>query len=63
MSYRQIEKVLFANGWILVRSNGSHRQFKHENTNKFTVVPYHGSKGLAIGTLKSIEKQTGLSFR
>ena len=63
MSYRQVEKVLFANGWLLVRTKGSHCQFKHEATKKTTTVPYHGSKDIAIGTLKSIEKQTGLSLR
>lgn len=63
MSYRQVERVLSANGWSLVRIKGSHHQFQHEATKKTTTVPYHGSRDIAIGTLKSIEKQTGLSLR
>lgn len=63
MSYHQVETVLISSGWVLVRTKGSHRQFKNIFTNKLTIIPYHGNKDLAIGTLKAIEKQTGLSFR
>lgn len=64
MNYRKIEKVLRKNGWVCIRTDGSHCQFKHPITRKVASVPFHGgNKDIAIGTLKSIEKQTGLSLR
>lgn len=62
MKYREAKKILERNGYVLVRSKGSHMQFK--NCKGVTVtVPNHGSKDLSIGVLKSLEKSTGLSFR
>lgn len=64
MNYQKIEKVLRANGWVCIRIGGSHHQFINPSTKKLATVPYHGgNKDIAIGTLKSIEKQTGLSLR
>lgn len=63
MSYRQIEKVLRKNGWVHVRTRGSHYHFKNCETGKTAPVPYKGSGDIKIGTLKSIEQLTGLSFR
>ena len=51
---KKIEKV----GGILVRTCGSHRQYKLINGNTVT-VPYP-RKDVAIGTLKSILKQAGI---
>ncbi len=57
-----IEKVLKANGFVCVRINGSHHQYKKSGHQGTVTVPCHG-RDIAIGTLLSIEKQSGLSFR
>ncbi|MCI5596250.1 MAG: type II toxin-antitoxin system HicA family toxin [Lachnospiraceae bacterium] len=60
MNYRQIEKLLRKNGWKEVRTRGDHHQFKHPD-GRFVTVP--DRKDYCIGTLKSIEKSTGLLLR
>lgn len=49
-------------GWSPVRQEGSHIQFRHP-TKPGTVTVPHPKSDLAIGTLKSIEKQSGLRLR
>lgn len=61
MRYREIEKILKRNEYHLVRSVGSHMQFKNYLGCTAT-VPNHGTKDISIGVLKSLERQTGLSF-
>ena len=60
MKVRQVIRLLMDDGWRLVATRGSHRQFKHpEKPGRVTV---HGkpSHDLAPGTLNSILKQAGL---
>jgi predicted RNA binding protein YcfA (HicA-like mRNA interferase family) len=47
-------------GWFIVRTKGSHRQYKHEV--KKGLVTLAGKQGdeLAPGTLNSVLKQAGL---
>lgn len=60
MNYRQIVKLLRANGWREVRVNGDHHQFKHPD-GRLVTVPQR--KDYCVGTLKSMEKSTGLLLR
>ena len=46
--------------WHLVRTRGSHRQFKHPGKAGLVTVPGHPSDEVAPGTLNSIFKQAGL---
>ena len=62
MKSREVIKRLKADGWAEVRQEGSHIQFRHE-TKPGTVTVPHPKSDLAIGTLKSIEKQSGLKLR
>lgn len=62
MKSREVIKRLKADGWAKVRQEGSHIQFRHE-TKPGTVTVPHPESDLAIGTLKSIEKQSGLKLR
>ncbi len=62
IKFRDIEKLLKANGFICVRVKGSHHQYKKAGHKGTVTVPNH-SKDIAVGTLLSIEKQSGLSFR
>ena len=57
-----IISVLKADGWYEVNTKGSHVQFKHPTKHGRVTVP-HPKLDLPIGTLKSIEKQSGLKLR
>jgi len=50
---RQIEK----DGWYLVATSGSHRQYKHPLKAGRVTIAGHPSDELAPGTLNSILKQ------
>ncbi|MBW8303300.1 MAG: type II toxin-antitoxin system HicA family toxin [Brevundimonas sp.] len=54
--------VLEADGWTRVAQKGSHVQFKHPTKSGRVTVP-HPKRDLQIGTLKSIERQSGLKLR
>jgi predicted RNA binding protein YcfA (HicA-like mRNA interferase family) len=60
-SSRAVIKALEADGWTLANTVGSHRQFKHPTKPGRVTVP-HPVKDLKTGTLKSIERQSGLKF-
>ena len=53
-------KMLKADGWYLVATVGSHRQFKHPTTLGRVTVPGKPSDDLTLGTQNSILKQSGL---
>ncbi len=57
---KEVVKILQRLGFIIDRQNGTHVILKKDN--KTVVVPVHGEI-MPIGTLKSIEKQSGLRFR
>jgi len=56
---KEMIKYLESNGFVFIKSNGSHRKYYNLKTNKTTVVPYH-NKPLKHGTEKAILKQAGL---
>jgi predicted RNA binding protein YcfA (HicA-like mRNA interferase family) len=56
MDSRAIIKRLEREGWQLVRSKGSHRQFKHPTIPGLVTVP-HPKRDIPQGTLRSIFKQ------
>ncbi len=60
-SSREIIKLLEEDGWYLVKTVGSHHQYKHP-TKRGRVTIKHPDKDIPIGTLKSIERQSGLKF-
>jgi predicted RNA binding protein YcfA (HicA-like mRNA interferase family) len=53
---RQIEQ----DGWFLVATRGSHRQFKHPEKPGRVTIAGHPSDDLAPGTLNSVFKQAGI---
>jgi predicted RNA binding protein YcfA (HicA-like mRNA interferase family) len=61
-SSREIIKKLKEDGWHHDRTKGSHWQFKHPSKPGLVTVP-HPQKELPIGTIKSIERQSGLKLR
>ena len=59
MTSREVIKCIEADGWYEVRQNGSHRHFRHPTKPGTATVP-HPKREMPIGTLKSIERQTGV---
>jgi predicted RNA binding protein YcfA (HicA-like mRNA interferase family) len=60
MDSRQVMRRLRDDGWQLVRTKGSHHQFKHPIKPGLVTVP-HPKRDLPAGTLKAIFKQAGWS--
>ena len=59
MTAKEAEKKLLADGWVHVKTTGSHKQFKHPVKPGKVTVPQHRGD-LDIGTAKSILEQAGL---
>ena len=62
MDSRTVIRLLKADGWILVRTRGSHQHFSHPARPSLVTVP-HPVKDLPAGTLRSIEHQSGTRMR
>jgi predicted RNA binding protein YcfA (HicA-like mRNA interferase family) len=60
MKVSEVLRMLLDDGWNLVATRGSHRQFKHMTKPGRVTVPGKPSDDLAPGTLNSILKQAGL---
>jgi len=60
MTVRELVRRLEAHGWVLIRTKGSHRHFKHPEKTSVITVPGNQGKELSIGTLKAILKKAGL---
>ena len=56
-------KQLEAAGWFLMATRGSHRQFQHLIRPGRVTVAGKPSAEQATGTLRSIEKQSGVNLR
>jgi predicted RNA binding protein YcfA (HicA-like mRNA interferase family) len=61
MPSREIIAKLKAAGWYHVRTKGDHHHFAHATRPGIVTVP-HPRKDTPIGTLKSIEKQSGVKL-
>ncbi len=60
MNSRDVIRRLEADGRTLVRTKGSHRQYRHPTKTGLVTVP-HPKRDLPTGTLRSIAKQAGWS--
>ena len=60
MTIRDVLTMLEADGWRLVATRGSHRQYKHSTKPGRVTVAGRLSDDLPPGTLNSILKQAGL---
>jgi predicted RNA binding protein YcfA (HicA-like mRNA interferase family) len=60
MKVRDIIKLIEADGWVLVTTKGSHRQYKHPAKIGRVTIAGHLSDDVAPGTLNSVLKQAGL---
>ena len=57
MKVRDIIKLIEDDGWYLVVTKGSHRQYKHPSKPGRVTIAGHPSHDLAPGTQSSIFKQ------
>ena len=60
LNSRTVIRRIEADGWTLSRIAGSHHQFCHPTKPGITTVP-HPVKDLPKGTVRSIERQSGLT--
>ena len=60
MKVREAISLIETDGWYLVATHGSHRQFKHSSKPGRVTVAGKPSDDLAPGTMNSILKQAGL---
>ena len=57
---RDIIRLIEQDGWFLVATRGSHRQYKHPAKPGRVTIAGHPGDDLAPGTLNSILKQADL---
>jgi len=57
MKVREIIRLIEDDGWYLIATKGSHRQFKHPTKSGRVTIAGHPNDDLAPGTLNSIFKQ------
>lgn len=60
MKVREIISIITADGWYLVRTRGSHRQYHHPSKPGTVTVVGKPGTDIPTGTLISILKQAGL---
>ena len=58
MKVSEVLRMLKDDGWVLIATRGSHRQFKHPTKAGRVTVAGKPSDDLAPGTLNSILKQS-----
>lgn len=61
-SSREVIAKLKTDGWEFDSTTGDHHHFKHPTKPGKVTVP-HPVKDIKIGTLKSIERQSGVKLR
>lgn len=60
MKVREVIAIIERDGWYLVRTRASHRQYKHPDKKGLVTIAGKHSDDVAPGTLNSILKQAGL---
>ena len=60
MKVKEIVQLIKKDDWYLVRTRGSHQQYKHPTKTGLVTIAGKPSDDLAPGTLNSILKQAGL---
>lgn len=60
MKIRNLIKLIEAEGWRVVRTRGSHRQYRHPTKAGLVTIAGKPADDVAPGTLNSILKQAGL---
>ncbi|MCK9462259.1 MAG: type II toxin-antitoxin system HicA family toxin [Proteobacteria bacterium] len=61
MKVRDLVKLIEKDGWYVVATRGSHRQYKHAKKSGRVTIAGHPGDDLAPGTLNSVLKQARLN--
>lgn len=59
---KAIVRRLIEDGWVEAKGRGSHRNFRHPTKPGKVTVPFHGNRDLPIGTIRGIERLSGLEL-
>ncbi len=57
---KEITAILQRHGFTLISQRGSHQKWRHGESGKQVIVPYHKGKQLPLGTLRSIVEGSGI---
>jgi predicted RNA binding protein YcfA (HicA-like mRNA interferase family) len=57
---RDAIRLIEGDGWVLSRTRGSHRQYKHPTKPGLVTIPGKPAKDLPVGLQRSILRQAGL---
>lgn len=61
VSGKQLVKALGQRGWYVKRIKGSHHALRHPTVPDTIVIPVHGNRPVAKGTLGNILRTAGMS--
>ena len=61
MTSAEVMVILKKQGWVLIRTKGSHHQFSHPLRSGLVTVP-HPRKDIKPGTLAQIWRQAGIKL-
>lgn len=61
VSSNEIIRKLEAAGWVLARVKGSHHHYKHPTNPNLVTVP-HPRKDMPLGTLRNIQRASGVQL-
>ena len=56
----EVIRVLRRHGFSLISQRGSHQKWRHPDTGRQVIVPYHRGRQLPLGTLNSIIEGSGV---
>jgi predicted RNA binding protein YcfA (HicA-like mRNA interferase family) len=60
MKFRDLQKMIEADGWKQIRQRGSHLHFAHPVKPGIVTLTGQPGKDVPAGTLNSIKKQAGI---
>ncbi|MCC7306614.1 MAG: type II toxin-antitoxin system HicA family toxin [Acidobacteria bacterium] len=60
MKVKDVIKLIEKDGWYMVRTRGSHRQFHHPVKSGSVIIAGKESIDMPVGTLNNVLKQAGL---
>ena len=61
LTAEQIMRVLRRHGFELVSQRGSHQRWRHSESGRQVIIPYHRGNTLPLGTINSIIEGSQIS--
>jgi predicted RNA binding protein YcfA (HicA-like mRNA interferase family) len=60
LKYRELRRLVLADGWRKVRQRGSHELYEHPRKHGHVTIAGHDGDDVPLDTLRSVFKQAGL---